>query len=403
MKRLFSLLLCLLLFLLVSCNAPTPRIAEAGEPTEPAASQPEVLPTPEIPSAPVQTVSALQEAVEGTAPTPADPPISADNAGRLAPALEFQDGNDHIYSLDFSPDHRCLAAGTTSPDVHIWDAATGDLVTALSGHTSRVTAVAFSPDGTLLATGSRDKTVILWDTSTWTEVDRFEDHENFIGAIAFSPDGQLLAGGGRPVLVWDVATGEVVFTLEGSAIALLDLAFSPDGSMLAAAHGDAELDLWRMADGEQIGTFVGESTTSHAAFSSNGLLAGASSSSSYETGESLGRIIVWDYASGERVASSQEKLEVLDMEFSRDGSLLIVSLWERDELQLLSIERGTAVHVLREHVRPVYTLALSADGTRLASGDAGGRIIIWSVSDQMMTSAVVKDQLAVLTIRGEED
>jgi len=382
MKRHFSLSAGLLLLLLMSCNAPASRNAEAGEPTEPAASQQAMLPTSEISAAPTQTVAAPQDDLEEPAPTPADPPISADNASRLASVVEFQDGNNHIYSLDFSPDHRYLAAGTTSPDVHIWDAVTGDLVVALSGHTSRVTAVAFSPDGSLLASGSRDKTVILWDTSTWTEVDRFEDHENFVGAVAFSPDGHLLAGGGRPLLVWDVASGEVVYILEGSAITLLDLAFSPDGSLLAAAHGDAELDLWSMEDGEQIRTFIGESTTSHAAFSSNGLLAGASSSSSSETGESLGRIIVWDLASGERVASSQEKLEVLDMEFSWDDSVLIVSLWERDELQLLSVEHGTAVRVLREHYLPVYTLALSADGTRLASGDAGGRIIIWSVSGQ---------------------
>jgi len=210
-------------------------------------------------------------------------------------------------------------------------------------------------------------------------VRRFEDHENFIGVVAFSPDSTLLVGGGRPIIVWDVVSGEQVFVIEGSALTLLDLAFSPDGSMLAASHGDATLYLWSMTDGTLLRTFTGESTTSHAAFAHSGLLAGASSSSSSQTGESLGRIFIWDPVTGERVASSQEKLEVLDMAFSSDDSLLIASIWEQNELQLLSPQDGSLIHVLDEHDDPMYTIAMSADGTRLASADSSGRIIIWAV------------------------
>ena len=308
-----------------------------------------------------------------------DPPITAETAAQLVPIVDFQDGDDYIYDLSFSPDGRYLASGTTTSAVHIWDAETGDRVAHLLGHTSRVTAVAFSPDGRWLASGSRDKTIILWDTSTWTEVRRFEDHENFIGVVAFSPDSTLLVGGGRPIIVWDVVSGEQVFVIEGSALTLLDLAFSPDGSMLAASHGDATLYLWSMTDGTLLRTFTGESTTSHAAFAHSGLLAGASSSSSSQTGESLGRIFIWDPVTGERVASSQEKLEVLDMAFSSDDSLLIASIWERNELQLLSPQDGRPVHILDEHDDPMYTIAMSADGARLASADSSGRIIIWAV------------------------
>ena len=45
----------------------------------------------------------------------------------------------------------------------LWDVATGQLVTTLTGHTGVVNSVTFSPDGDTLASGSRDGTAILWD------------------------------------------------------------------------------------------------------------------------------------------------------------------------------------------------------------------------------------------------
>ena len=40
--------------------------------------------------------------------------------------------------------------------MRLWDPATGQTTTTLTGHTSRVRAVAWSPDGTRLATASDD-------------------------------------------------------------------------------------------------------------------------------------------------------------------------------------------------------------------------------------------------------
>jgi WD40 repeat protein len=77
---------------------------------------------------------------------------------RTLPAHDFR--VDHV---TFSPDGILLATGGTDGTAGVWDAATGECLGILSGHTGEVVAVAFSPDGRLLATASSDGTARLWD------------------------------------------------------------------------------------------------------------------------------------------------------------------------------------------------------------------------------------------------
>ena len=48
----------------------------------------------------------------------------------------------------------------------MWDAATGQEVRQLSGHTDAVYSVAFSPDRSQIVSGSYDQTVRLWEMAT---------------------------------------------------------------------------------------------------------------------------------------------------------------------------------------------------------------------------------------------
>jgi WD40 repeat protein len=96
----------------------------------------------------------------------------------------------------FSPDGRRLVIGGHFGVAKVLDAATGQALLNLSGHTSTVLHVAFSPDGSTVATASSDGTAKLWDTITGTELLTLTGHGGLGGGVAFSPDGTRLVTAG---------------------------------------------------------------------------------------------------------------------------------------------------------------------------------------------------------------
>jgi len=71
----------------------------------------------------------------------------------------------------------------------VWDAATGQQLLTLKGHTGMVRSVAFSPDGQRIITGSDDWTAKLWNAETGLETFTLPKHTEMVWSVAFSPDG----------------------------------------------------------------------------------------------------------------------------------------------------------------------------------------------------------------------
>jgi WD40 repeat protein len=85
------------------------------------------------------------------------------DGGRL---IELATGGYNASRLAVSPDGARLAAGLSDRTVRLWDAATGQVVDVLRGHSDLVMDVAFSPDGGRLASAAYDRTIRLWDLAT---------------------------------------------------------------------------------------------------------------------------------------------------------------------------------------------------------------------------------------------
>ena len=157
----------------------------------------------------------------------------------------------HISALAYSPDGKVIASGSWDKTVRLWDAATGQALKTLSGHTAEVLALAYSPDGKVIASGSGDNTVRLWDAATGQELKTLSGHTDSVSALAYSPDGKVIASGSwdNTVRLWDAATGQELNTLSGHTASVSALAYSPDGKVIASGSGDQTVRLWDAATG----------------------------------------------------------------------------------------------------------------------------------------------------------
>ncbi|MCY3737188.1 MAG: T9SS type A sorting domain-containing protein [Gemmatimonadaceae bacterium] len=221
-------------------------------------------------------------------------------SGQLRTALRRR--NYTVRTVAFSQGNSTLAlAGylnlrSVGVTLELWEVASGDM-RSLNDASRYVRAVAFSPDGATLASGEEgSRTVQLWDVASGQLRSTLEGHRYFTSALAFSPDGTTLASGGgyggfQPeetlVLLWDLASGQVKATLEGHTRTVQGLAFSPDGTTLASV-GD-RLRLWDVASGHLKGTLKEYGPM---AFSPDGAIMATAS---------RGTIMLWDmkpYLSG---------------------------------------------------------------------------------------------------------
>ena len=348
---------------------------------------------------------------------------------------ELNTNTRQVWSPEFSPDGRTLAAGIltlTSGDgaALLWDVASGRVLDRFKGHTDQVFDVSFSSDGGRLASASADETVRLWDLATGEQVgDPLLGHSAEVHAVMFDPAGADLVSGGADgsVIVWKagervVGGGGVVnvvaFTKDGSRMIstetftyaepfppdpafdgggdvliwdtsswvpvgepihgqyVFGLALGPDDSWFAGSTFDARVPRWPIEPGgAAMETLRGarEVLFGVAVSPDGGTIAAGG----------LGGLFLWDGATGEELPEppAAHDQDVYGMAFSPDGSTFVsggfgdgrVLLWDTATWELVG-------EPLAEGLGRVYAVAFSRDGSMLAAAGFDGSLIVWDTS-----------------------
>jgi WD40 repeat protein len=304
------------------------------------------------------------------------------------------DANAHaLWSPEFSPDGRTLAAGILNKDsasdgsVLIWDVKSLRLLQHLDGHTDQVFDVSFSPDGRILASASADATVRLWDLTTGQQIgEPLLGHPDDVQSLDFNPTQTRLvsAGADGSVILWDVAS-----RLVGGGGPVNVVAFADGGRRLLSTEpfsygepippdpafpGGGDIVRWNTTTWARVGEPIhGEYVAGMAVGPSGTWFAG---------GTVAGQVLRWPTDGGS--TPDQSLAPVDDILFglvavSPGGGTIAAGGF--DALHLWDLATGDALPVtLRGYDDLVYGVAFSPNGKVLATGDWEGRVRIWDTT-----------------------
>ena len=282
---------------------------------------------------------------------------------RTGASLAALTGNrDGISQAAFSPDGSRIVSASHNGLIHVWPTKTGATPAILSGHEGAVLGVAWSPDGQHIVSAGSDKTVRVW-TADGRPGATMRGHDAAVNAVVYSPDGRTIvsASADKTLRVWDVTSGQGVAVLNGHTDAVRSVGISADGRRIVSGSSDGTVRVWRMP---QVRPFVRPDNwgANHVA---------ASADLNRVATVAGGSVQVWSQSSADAIASivgpefrsHDSSSGALSM--SADGRRIVWNTGD-DAIRVWSVGEPNAT-VLGRHGRSVTALAVSPDGTRVAS------------------------------------
>ncbi|MCK5851062.1 MAG: protein kinase [Kiritimatiellae bacterium] len=143
-----------------------------------------------------------------------------------------------------------------SPELTVWDIATGKKIRHWTSGEDWIRALAETPDGKALVVAGACN-IECWDTQTWEKTTHSASKIGFSGgALCFSPDGQWLAScNGKEIKLLDLKTGKIRM-LCGHNLNVFRLSFSPDSQRLVSGGNDCKVIVWDAYTGRPLLTLT---------------------------------------------------------------------------------------------------------------------------------------------------
>jgi WD40 repeat protein len=276
-----------------------------------------------------------------------------------------------------------------------------------NAHSAGITSVTFVPNTTGLLTAAFGLDGIrYWEFGADRPKFEFDQHDGDITGIAVSADGQRILSGSIDMAVnlWSGNLGnesppELRQQMFGHTNWILSVALSWDGSKALSGSADSTAILWSTATGEPIYTFTGYVRgILSVAISADGTKGASGSCGIYVSNDSStdslscveGAAYILDLVTHERILSLNGHNDmVYSIAFSADDSKVITGsadntaiLWNAATgaiIQRFPSEACLQAPVCDMHINDVFSTSLSRDGSLLLTGSADGTAIIWDV------------------------
>lgn len=249
--------------------------------------------------------------------------------------------NKDVTSLDWNCDGQLLATGSYDGYARIWNTE-GKLVSTLGQHKGPIFALKWNKKGNYILSAGVDKTTIIWDASSGRCTQQFAFHS----APALDVDWQsnntfASCSTDQCIHVCKLASEKPIKTFQGHTNEVNAIKWDPQGNLLASCSDDMTLKIWSLKQDTCVHDLQAHSKEIYT--------------------------IKWS-PTGPGTNNPNAQLILASASFDST-----VRLWD--------VERGQCIHKLTRHLEPVYSVAFSPDGRRIASGSFDKCVHIWNVQN----------------------
>ena len=258
----------------------------------------------------------------------------------------------------------------------------------LGGHEHEVRCLAIDATDSLLASGSADRTVRLWNLETGRALATCAGHRDWVNALAFADRLDLFVSAGRDgrLFSWRSPGGERRRRLRRSRRPFLCMGLWQQEGLAVCGTADGMLFVWDPFTGsERVSVDAHDGAVSMLAIDPQNNLC--------ITGGRDCRVRLWSLPEGklqktmtghrrrERLAGLPgEPDSVQGLAVSPDGTLL-ASGGTDGQVLLWSLPGGSLLARIEAHNGPVTSLTFTPDSRLLASGGADCRVQLWRCQD----------------------